>query len=139
MTAKGFGFFMLLLLGLFLVSLFFGHNLDSFISAASNRIHTMISDPNHQINLWPPLSWMVMFFLSLVSRYRGIDPLLLFLGMVVFVFIALIAVWNPSVRQVALWRVLNTGGLGLTFMALGLYDHIRLLVALPRHEERQHD
>ncbi len=30
------------------------------------------------------------------------------------------------------WKVLNAGGIGLSLMAMGLYDHVVLIRALPK-------
>jgi hypothetical protein len=36
------------------------------------------------------------------------------------------------VRHVEVWKILNTGGFGLSLIATGLYDHIILVRTLPK-------
>jgi hypothetical protein len=141
-TGKGCVIALAILFGLFLFSLFFGGVAIRYLSSVSGWIHLMIFDPAHQINLLPLALWTGLFLSSLASRPSKTERqqrYFLFLGMVAFAFVTFIAVWDPGVRQIALWRILNAGGPGLTLIALGLHDHIRLLVLLPKGAERNDD
>jgi hypothetical protein len=66
-SAKQFGVF----LGVIVLLLFVGeplaHRLDPMVSSFSNRLHLAISDPAHQVNLWPSFFWTAM----LISSMRG--------------------------------------------------------------------
>lgn len=118
---------------------FFGHPVSNYfepmVSKLLGRVHVMISDPSQQVNLFPSFLWMAMFSSSLrwplrkMERQRQCFELA---GLVVFVSIAVLPIWQHDAGKLALWKVLNAGGLGLTFIAMGLYDHIVLVRALPR-------
>lgn len=56
----------------------------------------------------------------------------LLIGTIGFASIVSYAIFHPAVKQLGLWKRLNAGGPGLSFMAPGLYDHIALVRALPK-------
>jgi hypothetical protein len=123
-----------------LVALFFfgqpvARYLSPIASSSLDRVHLMISDPGHQVNLGPSFLWVALFFSSLRWRVsRAENQWLCFLlgGTLAFISIALFPIWHPSAGRLVLWRVLNAGGLGLSFIASGLYHHITLLRMLPK-------
>jgi hypothetical protein len=126
-------------LGVILLLMFVGeqlaHRLDPLVSSFSNRLHSAISDPAHQINLWPSFFWTAMLISSLRGALRGIEwarLCFLFCAMLAFTSVVLFAMWFPDIRQAALWRLCNAGGVGLSFVALGLHDHITLVLLLPK-------
>jgi hypothetical protein len=128
-----------LFLGVIVLLLFVGeplaHRVDPMISSFSDRLHFAISDPAHQVNLWPSFFWTAMLISSLRGALRGIEwPRLCFLfcAMLAFTSVVLFAMWFPDIRQAALWRLCNAGGVGLSFVALGLHDHITLVLLLPK-------
>jgi hypothetical protein len=49
-----------------------------------------------------------------------------------FTSIVSYAIWHPDAKQLGLGKLLNAGGPGLSLMALGLYDYIVLVRALPK-------
>jgi len=127
------------LLGVIVLLMFFGeplaHRVDPMISSFSDRLHLAISDPAHQVNLWPSFFWTALLISSLRGAFRSFEwqrLCFLFCGILVFTSVVLFAMWFPDVRQSALWRVCNAGGVGLTFVALGLHDHITLARMLPK-------
>ena len=61
------------------------------------------------------------------------------LGLLAFASIASLAVWRPDVRLSQLWRILNDGGIGLSLIAWGLYEHIRLTLLLPKRVSEHDD
>jgi hypothetical protein len=129
-------------LGVIILLLFFGqsfaHRIDPVVSSFAERLRLMISDPAHQINLWPSLFWIGLFVINLGRNLRSMERQnLCFLscGTLAFTSIVLIAVWHPDARQTVLWRAFNAGGIGLSFIALGLYDHITLVRVLPKRIE----
>jgi hypothetical protein len=134
-NAKQFAIFLGVIVALIFFGWFFAHRIDTVISSFADRLHMMISDPAHQINLWPSLFWMACVVSSLRWNLRTIERQRLgfFLcGMLGFASIALFAMWHPDARQASLWRVLNAGGIGLSFIAVGLYDHMALVLLLPK-------
>lgn len=131
-------FFLAFLLA-FLALLFLGqpiaHHLGSVASRFLVHLHMMISDPSRQINLWPSVFWVVLFCGSLRWHMRSIELQRLYfvlVGMIGFTSIVSYAVWHPDVKRLVLWKILNAGGFGLSFIAMGLYDHIVLVRALPK-------
>lgn len=113
-----------------LVLLFIGH-LDS----VSSHLHMMMSDPARQINLWPSLIWVALLCGSLRWHTSSIERQRLYfllVGTIGCASIVSYAIWHPDAKQLGLWKILNAGGFGLSFIALGLYDHIVLVRALPR-------
>jgi hypothetical protein len=131
-TARQFGIMLAVLFGLFLFGLLFGNAADSALSKLSIRLHTLISDPEQQIRLAPFFIW-ITFFVPGPRRSQPNGPSLFGLcGLISFGSVVLLATLHPEVKQTGLWRVLNEGGFGLTFVALGLYDHITLVLFLPK-------
>jgi hypothetical protein len=133
-------------LGLIVVLLFLGrsfaHRIDPVISSFGERLHLMISDPAHQINLWPSFFWTTLFIINLGRNLRSMGRQNLFFllcGTLGFSSVVLIAMWHPDARQGVLWRALNAGGIGLSLVALGLYDHITLVRMLPKRAEEGDD
>lgn len=135
MSARQFVIFLAVLVAL----AFFGQPVASYfeptVSSFLGRVHAMISDPAQQVNLYPPFLWMAVFFGSLRWPLRKMERQRLcfeFAGLVAFASIALFPTWHPDAGKLVLWRVLNAGGLGLSFIATGLYDHLVLVRALPK-------
>jgi len=131
-------FFLALLLA-FLALLFLGqpiaHHLGPVASSFLGHLHMMISDPSRQINLGPSVLWVVLFCGSLRWHMRSVELQRLYFllaGMIGFTSIVSLAIWHPDAKQLAPWKILNAGGLGLSFIALGLYDYIILVRSLPK-------
>ena len=106
------------------------------------RLHRMISDPARQIDLLPSILWMLLLCRSLRWRMSGIERQRLYfqlVGMVGFASIVTYAIWNPDAKQLVWWKVLNAGGLGLSLITVGLYDHISLVLLLPKRVEEGGD
>jgi len=78
----------------------------------------------------------VVFLLGRIERQNQCFDLSV---LIAFAFIAGLAVWYPGVRQSELWRVLNAGGLWLSFIAWGLFFHIRLTLLLPKRVSEHDD
>jgi hypothetical protein len=131
-------FFLAFLLA-FLVLLFVGepstHYLGPVASSFLGHLHTMISDPARQINLFPSVFWVLLFCGSLRWHMSSVERQKLYFilfGMIGFASIVCYAMRHPDAKQLVLWKILNAGGFGLSFIALGLYDHIVLVRALPK-------
>jgi hypothetical protein len=129
----------LIFLGVILALLFFGqpfaHRIDPVISSFGERFRQIISDPAHEINLWPSLFWIGLFVVDVGRSLRSMErqnPFFLLCGALGFSSVALFAIWHPHAKQAVLWRALNAGGIGLSFIALGLYDYITLVRVLPK-------
>jgi hypothetical protein len=132
--------------GVIVALLFFGrsfaHRIDPVISSFGDRLHVMISDPAHQINLCPSFFWTGLFVINLGRKLQNIERQnlsFLLCGTLGFSSVVLIAMWHPDARQAGLWRALNAGGIGLSFIVLGLYDHITLVRMLPKRVEEGDD
>jgi hypothetical protein len=127
--------FFLAFLMLLLVWIFLGQPIAHYLDPVASRLHKLISDPGREINLWPSLLWAVLFCGSLRGHMSSIERQRLYfmlLGMIGFGSVASYAIWHPEAKQLGLWKILNAGGLGLSLIAMGLYDHIVLVRALPK-------
>jgi hypothetical protein len=94
----------------------------------------MLSDPDHEINLAPCLLWTFLSFTGLQPR-RAVpreEQRFYLCGLLLFAIVMLVAAWQPAIRKAGTWRVLNSGGIGLSFIAVGLYQHITLSSLLPK-------
>jgi hypothetical protein len=133
-SAKQFGILLLVLLAMAFFSWPIANYFEPTVSNFLGRVHVMISDPSQQVNLLPSFLWLTAFFTSLLwPRKMGRQGLCFELpGLVAFASIALFPIWHPDAKQLGLWKVLNAGGLGLTLIAMGLYNHIVLVRALPK-------
>jgi hypothetical protein len=134
-SAKQFGVF----LGVIILLMFFGeplaHRVDPMVSSVSNHLHLAISDPAHKVDLAPSFFWAVMLISGLVGDWRSIEwkkLFFVFCGMLAFTSIVLVPIWFPEARQARLWQLFNAGGFGLSLIALGLHDHITLVLMLPK-------
>jgi hypothetical protein len=119
----------------FLILFFGGWPLAHYLDPFASRLHVMISDPSRQINLWPSVYWAVLLCASLRWQMSDIERqrfYFLFVGMIGFASIVCYAIWHPAVKQLGVWKILNAGGFGLSLIALGLYDYIVLVRALPK-------
>ena len=132
MSAKQFAILLLVFVSLFFFGQTIARYLDPVASSFLGSVHMRMSDPSHQINLVPSFFWLASLFAGLLWR-RRIDSLWLgFLGLLVFLAIALFPMWHPGAERLVMWKILNAGGFGLSLMAMGLYDHIVLVRALPK-------
>lgn len=134
-TSKWNAFFSLAVLLTFPVLLFFGRPIAHYFDPVASHLHMMISDPDRQINLWPSLLWAVLLCGSLRWHMSSIERQRLYFilaAMIGFASIVSYAIFHPDAKQLGLWKLLNAGELGLSLMALGLYDYIVLVRALPK-------
>lgn len=112
-----------------------GRYADSVVPQVSNKIHGMISDPDHRANLSPILFWVVLVFAGpsrrpkdLVRVRLAFDFACLLLWIVVSAFFPL---RHPDVTHLTLWRILDAGWLGISMILVGLYEHLTLLRLVP--------
>jgi hypothetical protein len=127
--------FSLALLLALLVLLFLGRPIAHYFDPVVSHQHMMMSDPDRLINLWPSLLWTVLLCGSLRWHMSSIERQRLYLILVATLGLASIvsyAIFHPEAKQLGLWKLLNTGGFGLSLIALGLYDYIVLVRALPK-------
>ncbi len=135
MSAKQFAILFMVLIALFSFGQPVARYLDPMFSGVTTRLHLAISDPSHEINLGPSLLWMALFLIGLrwpPRRMNGERLCFALFGLLAFLSIALFPVWHPDAGKLEVWRVLNAGGLGLTLIIQGFYDHIVLVRALPK-------
>jgi hypothetical protein len=137
--SKWYALFFLAVVFAFPVLLFIGqpiaHFLDPIASTVLGRLHMMIFDPARQINLWPSVFWVLLLCASLRWNMTSIERQRLYfvlVGTIGFTSVVSYAIWHPDAKQFALWKILNAGGFGLSLIALGLYDYIVLVRALPK-------
>jgi hypothetical protein len=127
--------FSLALLLAFLALLFLGQPIAHYFDPVASHLHMMISDPDRQINLWYSVYWAVLLCGSLRWHMSGIERQRVYymlVGMIGFASIVSYAIFHPEAKELDLWKLLNAGGFGLSLIALGLYDHIVLVRALPK-------
>jgi hypothetical protein len=127
--------FSLALLLAFLVLLFLGQPIAHYFDPVASHLHMMISDPDRQINLWPSVYWAVLLCGSLRWHMSGIERQRLYfmlVGMISLASIVSYAIFHPEAKELDLWKLLNACGFGLSLIALGLYDYIVLVRALPK-------
>jgi hypothetical protein len=136
------------LIPVFLILLFFGTNIGRFADAVAarvgDRLHEMISDPTHRANLNPILWWLWFLSMDLTAplwRSRRVDDHALYISCVGVLFWSVVILYPPlrypEIMQFTIWKILNAGWLGISFIALGLYGHLTLVRLLPKriHEE----
>lgn len=118
---------------LFFVGLFiWGSKLEVGVSRAENWIHQTMPTAT---GILPLVLWIIGLAHSLGKRMR-FDPYCLYfycLGTLVTCAVAFCPAWYPGVRGILLWRVLSAGWLGLTLIAMGVYDHFLLVRLMPTH------
>lgn len=135
MSGKHFGIFLLVLLGLAVFGQPIANYFEPWVSTFLGNVHLLISDPANQVNLSAPSLWIAMFASSLLWPPKGVGRRRLcfeFASLVGFASIALFPTWHPNAEKLGLWKVLNAGGFGLSLIAMGLYDHMVLVLALPK-------
>lgn len=108
---------------------------DLLLAESNNLAHRVISDPEHRTNLEPLLFCFALMCAaasneSQFGRLRNVSffacLLLLWGGILVF-----LPLRNPGVTLKTAWKVVNAGWFGISFMLLGLYNHLTLLHLLP--------
>jgi hypothetical protein len=137
-SAKGFAVFLLMVFVLFFFGQALARRLDPMISDVVARVHMAISDPDRRVNLWPPFFWMTMILTGLRRQPGKIEfQRLSFLSamLIIFTSVALYPKWHPDAQQLGIWSVMNAGWLGISLMVLGVYDHLTLLLLLPKRTE----
>lgn len=131
-SAKGFGILLLVLIALILFGQPVTRRLEPLASSFLGHVHLLISDPSHQINLGPSSFWLASLSTSLLWRRRTDGQWFCFLGLLASISVALLPVWHPGAETLGIWKMLNAGGFGLSFIAIGIYEHIVLVRALPK-------
>jgi hypothetical protein len=118
-----------------LVPLIFGRDIEhssatSLVQYVQSKFH-----PAHQVNLWAAAGWMLFLCLSLrrhpqqEERHR---TYFLLLGTIAWSLVALSPLWWPDVTQLMFWKILSAEGIGLSLVAVGIYDHMTLARLLPQ-------
>ncbi len=136
MTNKQFVFLLLALLML----LFFGRPTGRYADSILADVQSMI--PAHPVTFFPAIVWSVYLCLSFRRNPHQEDFYRMYFlasGALAWVFTAICPIWHPDAVHPALWRFLNTGWVGLSFMALGLYDHLTLVRLMPRRMGNEED
>jgi hypothetical protein len=131
-SAKGLGILLLVLIALILFGLPVARGLVPLASSFLGRVHLLISDPSHQVNLTASYFWLALFLANSLWRRGIFGQWFCLLGLLASLSIALFPIWHPSAERLEIWKILNAGGFGLSFIAIGLYEHIVLVRALPK-------
>ncbi len=131
-SAKGFGILLLVLIAFILFGRPVARGLEPLASSFLGHVHLLISDPSHHINLWASSFWMASLFASLLWHRRVDGQWFCLLGLLASLSVALFPIWHPDAETLEIWKILNAGGFGLSFIAIGLYEHIVLVRALPK-------
>lgn len=122
--------------GFVIVGSIMGARADALLATISNQLHVAISDPEHRINLNPVLYfllWLMLYVSSFLSRPQAATrSYAIIVAPLPWALLALCPLRYPMVSQFLLWKVLTTGWLGLTFVTIGIHEHIRLVRMFPR-------
>jgi hypothetical protein len=141
LSNKQFVVFLSVILGLVFFGRSIGRFADSFAASASDRLHAAMSDPGHRVSFLPVLFWCSFLCLDLIGvlwrsrRTAPSRPYFSLVGTLFWVFVVFYLLYQPEPMHVFFWKVLNVGWGGLSFMAIGLYDHISLVRLLPNRAE----
>jgi hypothetical protein len=82
---------------------------------------------------------MASLFASLLWRRRIDGQWFCFLGLLASLSVSLFPIWHPGAESLEIWKILNAGGFGLSFIAMGFYEHIVLVRALPKRVAEGYD
>jgi len=129
------------LLSVFVIGPIIAHRADAVIGSTSEELHVLIQDPEHLVRFGPILYW-ALFACS--SRWRrdsedGREVVFYTLGAFFWLVFFLYPLSHPAAAQLLLWKVVSAGWFGITFMAMGLYQHMRVVLLLPRRPRNQTD
>ena len=118
-----------------------GRFADSFAASVSDRLHAAISDPGHRVSFLPVLFWFSFLCFDLIGlpwrarRPAPSRPYFSLVGTLFWVFVVLYPLYQPEPMHVLFWKVVNVGWGGLSFMSIGLYDHLSRAHLLPKRAE----
>ena len=132
MTNRQFVFLLLGLLALLFFGRPIGHHADSIIA----DIQFMI--PAHPVTFSPAALWLFLLCVSFRKNLCQEELYRMYFmasGALGWALVALYPIWNPDAMHPALWRLLNAGWLGVSLIALGLYDHLTLVRLMPERIE----
>lgn len=136
MTNKQLVFLLLVLLAL----LFFGRPIGRYADSILADVRSMI--PAHPVTFSPALLWSFYLCMSFRRNPHQEDLYRMYFlasGALAWAFTALYPIWHPDAMHPALWKFLDDGWLGLSFIALGLYDHLTLVRLMPRRIDNLED
>jgi len=136
MTNKQFVLFLMVLL----VLLFFGRPIGRYADSILADVQSMI--PPHAVTFSPALYWTLYLCLRSRKNPHQEDVYRMYFvasGALAWALVALYPIWNPDAIHPALWKFLNDGWFGLSFIALGLYDHLTLVRLMPKRIEKLED
>jgi hypothetical protein len=116
---------------------FFGRPIESALSGFAGYLNVMLSGSGRSFFWHPAALWTVWFFPALVFSRNRDWPTITFavLGTTVVILIGMLPLWFPGCLQSLAWRLFQAGWLSISLMAIGFYDHIRLLLLLPKKVE----
>jgi hypothetical protein len=119
------------LIGWQIVAILWGEQLTSLISEFESWFVQTIPFPR---NTYLLALWVFGFFDSFRElRLDPFRPYFYLLGTFATCVVVFCPYWYPAARGVAAWKILNAGWLGLSCVALGLYQHLLLVRLMPQH------
>ena len=120
-----------------------GRQLDIFFGSLGDQVHLLIHDSEHLVRFGPILCCALFAAFSFGGwRDRNRDRALLLIMTIAALFWIVFLVYplhHPAISQVLLWRILSAGWLGISTMTMGLFQHIRVVLLLPKRPQAQTD
>jgi hypothetical protein len=126
-----------ILMGTLIFLFFFGRHVEAALSGVGDYLDAMLSGFERPISWYPTVFWTYLLLLGAGSSTDRDWPRMTFLvaGTTLVTLMGMLPLWLPGCVQSVAWKLFQAGWLGLSLMALGFYDHIRLLLLLPKKEE----
>lgn len=122
------------------IGLAVGRSLGVFLGSPVDQVHVLIHDPEHLVHFGPILFCALTISLRAVSRRRD-RGLVLMMNLAALLWIAffLYPLHHAAVTQNLLWKTVSAGWLGISIMAIGLFQHMRVALLLPKRPHAQTD
>jgi len=142
LSARGFLILLLVLLILAIVGPAIGRRADVLFGNLDNQLHILISDPERRVSFAPILYWAFLLMIGVLgagpNRNKSLVLAATFIGIcwTAFFFYPL---HHPEVAHLLLWKIVSTGWLGISIMAIGLYEHSSVVLLLPKRPRAQTD
>jgi len=133
---KLFAFFLLVFLSVLLVLRLLGRPVGHYADSIIGDFHSMI--PAHPVKFSPALCWSVCLCACFRTNPQKEDlyrTYFLASGALAWAFVALYPIWHPEAMHPTLWKFLNSGWIGLSLIAWGLYNYMTLVRLMPKRIE----
>lgn len=128
--------------GVIIVLMLFGGFFEGIaaVAFASDSLHLLISDPAHRVDLFN-LVWVFVATLFRPGRmWNSSKAMFVCAGLLIwYVFFVYCPYQYPNVTHFTTWKMLNSGWYSISFMAVGLWNHITLVRLLPHRFVEHND